>query len=168
MRILGFNRVELIVGEDQIHDAIAQSNELLGLNLPQPHAIDGHPVLSATDSAGHIEFVAPIGGGGGFGAKLAANGLGQIGPLVGEVDDIEAAREWHTERGFDIYFEYDSRTGNPEEQARGVRQLVLVPEQWFGFSVTFMQDLKRASGTRRRPTAPRRRSLPPAARRARA
>ena len=38
-----------------------------------------------------------------------------------------------------------SRTGNPEEQARGVRQLVLVPEQWFGFSVTFMQDLKRSS-----------------------
>jgi hypothetical protein len=102
-------------------------------------------VLSATDSEGHIEFVAPIDGGGGFGARLAANGPGQIGPLVWEVDDIDGAREWLIERGFDISFEYDSRTGNPEEQARGVRQLVLVPEQWFGFSVTFMQDLKRSS-----------------------
>jgi hypothetical protein len=143
MEILGFNRVELIVREDQIHDAIAQFNELLGLDLPQPHAIAGHPVLSATDSLGHIEFVAPIDGGGGFGAKLAAHGAGQIGPLVWEVDDIDAARAWLSERGFDIYFEYDSRTGNAEEQARGVRQLVLDPEQWFGFSVTFMQDLKR-------------------------
>jgi len=25
-----------------------------------------------------------------------------------------------------------------------VRQLVLVPAQWFGFSVAFMQDLKRS------------------------
>ena len=33
MKILGFNRVELIVREDQIHDAIAQFNALLGLNL---------------------------------------------------------------------------------------------------------------------------------------
>ena len=145
MKIRGFNRVELIVREDQIHDAIAQFNEMLGLDLPSPHSIDGHPVLSATDPKGHIEFVAPINGGGGFGAKLAANGAGQVGPLGWEVDDIDAAREWLTERGFDIYFEYDSRQGNAEEQARGVRQLVLVPEQWFGFSVTFMQDLKRSS-----------------------
>ena len=145
MKILGFNRVELIVREDEIHDAIAQFNELLGLNLPQPHAIEGHPVLSATDAKGHVEFVAPIDGRGGFGAKLAAHGGGQIGPLVWEVDDIDSAREWLTERGFDIYFEYDSRQGNAEEQARGVRQLVLVPEQWFGFSVTFMQDLQRGS-----------------------
>ena len=31
MKILGFNRVELIVREDQIRDAVAQFNELLGL-----------------------------------------------------------------------------------------------------------------------------------------
>ena len=49
MEILGFNRVELIVGEDQIDDAVRQFNDLLGLRLPQPHAIEGQPVLSATD-----------------------------------------------------------------------------------------------------------------------
>ena len=138
MKILGFNRVELIVREDQIHDAIAQFNELLGLNLPQPHSIEGHPVLSATDPRGHLEFVAPIDGGGGFGAKLAAHGAGQIGPLVWEVDDIDAAREWLTERGFDVSFEYDSRQGNEDERAAAVQQLVLDPDQWFGFSVTLM------------------------------
>jgi len=50
VKILGFNRVELIVREDEIHDAIAQFNELLGLNLPQPHAIEGHPVLFSGDT----------------------------------------------------------------------------------------------------------------------
>jgi hypothetical protein len=139
MEILGFNRVELIVAEDQIDDAVAQFNELLGLNLPQPHAIKDNPVLSATDFDGHIEFVAPVDGAGGFGARLAKYGAGQIGPLVWEVADIDAAREWVMERGFRITFEYDSSTGNAEERGTGVYQLVLDPAQWFGFTVTLMQ-----------------------------
>jgi hypothetical protein len=131
VKILGFNRVELIVREDQIHDAVAQFNELLGLNLPQPHSIDGHPVLSATDGAGHIEFVAPIDGGGGFGARLAEHGAGQIGPLVWEVDDIDSAREWAQEKGLAIAFEYESE--------EGIRQIIFDRDEWFGFTVTFMQ-----------------------------
>ncbi len=60
MRIIGFDRVELVVAEDQIEAAV-QFNELLGTHLPRPHPIEGHPVLSATDFDGHIELVAPIG-----------------------------------------------------------------------------------------------------------
>lgn len=139
MQIKGFNRVELVVREDQIHEAVAQFNDLLGLNLPQPHAIEGHPVLSATDFDGHIEFVAPVNGEGSFGRRLAENGAGQIGPLVWEVDDIEAAREWLAEHDFRIFFEYDSTTGNVTEAAQAVHQLVLDPDQWFGFTVTLMK-----------------------------
>ena len=139
MEIRGFNRVELIVREDEIEDAVQQFNELLGLHLPPPHAIEGNPVLSATDFEGHIEFVAPIDGGGGFGAKLAQHGAGQIGPLVWEIDDVDAARVWLTERGFRIIFEYDSSKGNASEQAAAVYQLVLDPAQWFGFTVTLMR-----------------------------
>ena len=65
-----FNRVELVVREDEIEDAVKQFNELLGLHLPRPHAIAGVPVLSATDFDGFIEFVAPINGEGPFGSKL--------------------------------------------------------------------------------------------------
>lgn len=139
MEILGFNRVELIVGEDQIEEAVQQFNDLLGLHLPKPHPIEGRPVLSATDFDGHIEFVAPVGGAGGFGAALANHGRGQIGPLVWEVADIDAARSWVLERGFRIKFEYDSNQGNASERATGVYQLVLEPEEWFGFNVTLMQ-----------------------------
>jgi hypothetical protein len=139
MKIIGFNRVELIVAEDEIHDAVQQFNDVLGRHLPTPHAIQGNPVLSATDFDGGVEFVAPFGGEGGFGAKLAQHGPGQIGPLVFEVADIDDAREFITGKGFRIVFEYDSTKGNPDEAAAAVYQLILDPAQWFGFSVTLMQ-----------------------------
>jgi catechol 2,3-dioxygenase-like lactoylglutathione lyase family enzyme len=139
VEILGFNRVELIVDEDEIEEAVRQFNDLLGLHLPKPHAIEGQPVLSATDFDGHVEFVAPIDGAGGFGAALARHGRGQIGPLVWEVADIDAARSWVLERGFRIRFEYDSSRGNASERSTGVYQLVLDPKEWFGFNVTLMQ-----------------------------
>ena len=115
-----------------------QFNALLGTHLPDAHPIEGHPVLSATDFDGHIELVAPINGEGPFGAKLAQHGPGQIGPLVWEVADIDEARAWLTERGLRIRFEYDSSQGNADERRSRVYQLVLDPEQWFGFSVTLM------------------------------
>jgi len=74
MEIVGFNRVELVVREDQIDSAVAQFNELLGLNLPRPHPIEGVPVLSATDFDGFIEFVAPIDGKGPFGPGWRSTG----------------------------------------------------------------------------------------------
>ena len=137
MQIIGFNRVELIVREDEIDRAIEQFNEVLGLHLPKPHAIEGRPILSATDFDGSIEFVAPVGGEGNFGAKLAL-GPGQIGPLVWEVANIDEARDWLNEHGYTIRVEYDSRQGNDDERAAAVQQLVLDPDQWFGFSVTLM------------------------------
>jgi catechol 2,3-dioxygenase-like lactoylglutathione lyase family enzyme len=139
MEIIGFNRVELVVAEDQIHDAVRQFNEMLGRNLPEPHAIQGVPVLSATDFDGGVEFVAPVNGEGPFGQKLAEHGPGQIGPLVFEVADIDEARDYVTSKGFRIRFEYDSSQGNAAEAAAAVYQLVLDPDQWFGFNVTLMQ-----------------------------
>jgi hypothetical protein len=139
MKIIGFNRVELVVAEDQIGAAVEQFNALLGTHLPDPHPIHGHPVLSATDFDGHIELVAPVNGEGPFGAKLAEHGPGQIGPLVWEVADIEEARAWLAERDLRIRFEYDSSQGNADERKSDVHQLVLDPDQWFGFNVTLMR-----------------------------
>ena len=144
MDIIGFNRVELIVREDQIHDAVRQFNDVLGRNLPEPHAIQGAPVLSATDFGGGVEFVAPVNGEGAFGQRLAEHGPGQIGPLVFEVADIDEAREYVTGLGYRIRFEYDSSKGNAAEAASAVYQLVLDPEQWFGFNVTLMQRGRKA------------------------
>jgi catechol 2,3-dioxygenase-like lactoylglutathione lyase family enzyme len=137
--IKGFNRVELIVREDEIDDAVRQFNEVLGLHLVPPHRIAGRPVLSATDFDGSIEFVAPVGGEGHFGERLARGGPGQIGPLVWEVDSVDQAREWLSHNGYRIIYEYDSSQGNESEQVTRVFQLILDPDQWFGFNVTLMQ-----------------------------
>ena len=138
MKILGFNRVELVVREDQIDQAVQQFNELLGLHLPKPFAVEGHPVLSSTDFDGHVEFVAPINGEGPFGAKLASKGAGQIGPLVWEIADIDEAKARLAERGFRISFEYIATARDTGDKPH-VHQLVLDPEQWFGFGITLMK-----------------------------
>ena len=139
MKVLGFNRVELVVAEDKIEAAVEQFNEVLGTRLPKPHPIHGNPVISSTDFDGNIELVAPAGGAGPFAEKLADHGPGQIGPLVWEVADVDEAREWLTARGYRIVFEYDSTAGNEAEASLAVRQLVLDPDQWFGFLVTLME-----------------------------
>jgi hypothetical protein len=54
------------------------------------------------------------------------------------VADVAEARAWLEDHGYRIAFEYDSRTGTAEEQAAAVYQLILDPEQRFGFSVTLM------------------------------
>lgn len=142
MDVMGFNRVELIVPEADIDAAVKQFNDVLGTRLGTPHPIAGRPVLSSTDFDGGIELVAPVGNAGAFGARLTEKGPGQIGPLVWEVADIDAARTWLTERGYRIIFEYDSSQGNAAEAATGVHQLVLDPAQWFGFAVTLMRRLR--------------------------
>ena len=108
---------------------------MLGTELPKPIPIDGHPVLSSTDFKGAIEFVAPIDGDGPFAGRDA----GSIGPLVWEIEDFETARAWLIEHDYRIFFEYDSTKGNEKEARTPVRQLVLDPEQWFGFHVTLME-----------------------------
>jgi ketosteroid isomerase-like protein len=138
LRIKGFNRVEAIVREDEIEQAVKQFNEAFGLHLPRPHGIQGVPVLSATDFGGFLEVVAPVGNQGPFAKKLE-RGPGQIGPLVWEIEDIEEARAWLTDHDYGIFYEYDSRTGNEDERRQAVHQLVLDPAQWFGFNVTLMK-----------------------------
>jgi hypothetical protein len=131
MRILGFNRVELIVREDEIEAAVGKFNELLGTHLPQPYVVPGQTVKSATDFDGSIELVSGVNGEGPFAARVAEKGAGQIGPLVWEVDDIDSARDWAREHGITIAFEYESE--------EGIRQLIFDRNEWFGFSVTLMQ-----------------------------
>ena len=135
MKVLGFNRVEMIVPEDQIDDAVRQFNEVLGTRLPRPIAIDGHPVRSSTDFDGSIELVTSVDGEGPF----AGRGVGAVGPLVWEIESVDEARRWLLANGYRIPFEYDSTAGGAKEASTPVRQLVLDPDQWFGFLVTLME-----------------------------
>ena len=139
MKIKGFNRVELIVRPDQIEAARAQFNDLLDLELPPPHQVSRGRALSSTDFDGFIELVAPVDPAMAMSITLAEHGPGQVGPLVWEVEDLDAARDWLQARNLRVAYEYDSRDGNEQERAAGVRQLILDKDQWFGFTVTLMQ-----------------------------
>lgn len=151
MKVLGFSRVELIVDEHEIDAAVRQFNDLLDLSLPQPHKIEGQPVLSSTDFDGHLELVAALDGKGHFGTRMAMHGPGQIGPLVWEIDDVDEARMRVHAGGYSIRYEYDSSAGTAEERATGVHQLVLDPAEWFGFHVTLMHRRPDRSADAQRP-----------------
>jgi hypothetical protein len=137
--IKGFNRVELLVGEGDIDKAARQFNDVFGLHLPEPQALADQSARLTADLDGSIELVAPIGGRGSMGQRLADHGPGQIGPLVWEVDDIERTRAWLTERGYRIIFEFDGSAGGEMERSYSVYQLFLDPEQWFGFGIALMR-----------------------------
>jgi len=61
---------------------------------------------------------------------LERKGRGGIGPLVWEVDNIDEARDYVLGKGYRIFYEYEEP---------GVRQIILDPEQFFGYFITFMQ-----------------------------
>ena len=135
MKVLGLNRVELVVREDEIERAVSQFNEVLKLKLPSPIQIHEQPIKSSTDFEGGIEFVAPVDGEGPF----ASTPRGGIGPLVFEIEDFDEAKAWLQAHDYRIFYEYDSSQGHGAEASTAVRQLVLDPEQWFGFLVTLME-----------------------------
>ena len=131
MRIQRFNRVELLIEEKDIEEAVAKFNDLFGFHLPPPDPVPGQKVRSSTDYDAQIEFFAPHGEGSPLERRLKEKGRGAIGPLVWEVDDIEEAKQWAVSKGINIVFEFTSETG--------IRQLHFDPDQFFGYGVTLTQ-----------------------------
>jgi hypothetical protein len=130
MKILGFNRVELMMSPDDMNQAIEKFNDLLGTSFAPPRVVADGNVLTTTDWTNKIELFGPAHGDSPQAASLAKKGRGGIGPLVWEVDDIDEAREYVLGKGYRIIFEY---------QEPGVKQIILDPEQLFGYLITFMQ-----------------------------
>ena len=128
MKILGFNRVELLLPADEIDAAVAKFNDTFGFRLDPPHRVEGQPVLSTVDFDAGIELIAPGGPGSPLAPRLAEKGRGGIGPLVWEVDDIDAAREHLLRKGCRIYFEFEGE--GPEGDARGAADAWLVISQF--------------------------------------
>ena len=130
MRILGFDRVELLLATDDIHEAAERFNDLLGASFAPPRlAADGN-VLTTIDLDNHIELYGPSGPESQIAARAAKAGRGAIGPLVWEVASIDEARDYVLGRGHRIYFEF---------QEEGVKQIVLDPKEWYGYFITFVE-----------------------------
>jgi hypothetical protein len=103
MRILGFNRVELLLAPGDIHEAAERFNELLGTSFAPPRLTAGGQVLTTTDWENHVELYGPSGPDSMIASRIAEKGRGAIGPLVWEVASIEEAREYVVGRGHRIH-----------------------------------------------------------------
>jgi catechol 2,3-dioxygenase-like lactoylglutathione lyase family enzyme len=130
MNILGFSRVELMMPGEDIPAAVERFNDLLGTTFHAPDLVNGGNILTTTDWDNHIELYGPAHPESPQAEMLARKGKGGIGPLVWEVEDIDVAREYVLSKGYRITFEY---------QEGGVSQIVLDPEEFFGYLITFMQ-----------------------------
>ncbi len=133
MKIIGFSRVELMLSADEIDGAVAKFNDVLGFALAPPKSLNDGDVLSTTDWNAHIELIAPGRPESPLSPRLALKGRGGIGPLVWEVDDIDAARAELVGKGASIYYEYEGE---------GIKQICLDPAEFYGYVITFMQRVK--------------------------
>jgi len=130
MRILGFNRVELLLASDDIHEAAERLNDLLGTSFAPPRLTAGGHVYTTTDWDNHVELYGPSGPSSRIAPRLEDKGRGAIGPLVWEVASIDEAREYVLSRGHRIHFEYEEE---------GIKQIVLDPDEWYGYLITFIE-----------------------------
>ena len=131
MKIRRFHQVELLLPGQDIPEAARLFNELLGGHLPAPAQVPGQEVIATSDNALGISIFGPSG----LGSRLnrafdAKPRRGSIGPLAWEVDDLEAAREEVTAKGYRVVYEF----GEPGERA-----FYLDAGQFFGYQVTFTE-----------------------------
>jgi hypothetical protein len=146
MQIRSFHKVEFLLPGEDIPEAVRIFNDLLGGHLPDPIEVEGQGVLSATDYALGLEIYGPKDAdsprAGVFDSKPRR---GAIGPIVWEVDDLDAAKAQAVERGFRVVFEFGEK---------GERQVHFDPAQLAGYGLTFTERPSKPRG--RLPTIARR------------
>ena len=133
------NRVELLLPAEDIPDAAQVFNDALGGHLPEPEDLDDVKVRTTTDFAMGIELFGPLDDtsplAGVFDRKPRR---GSIGPIVWEVEDLDATRAFVESQGYGVVYEF----GSP-----GQRQIHLDEDQLFGFGLTFTEQSREDAGS---------------------
>lgn len=135
MKVRRLNRVELLLPGEDLPEAVRVYNELLGGHLPPPEEVPGQEILSTIDYRLGIEFFGPRPDSERAALFEDRSRRGSIGPVVWEVDDLEALKREITGKGYRISFEFGEL---------GSRSVYLDASQWFGFVAAFTE---RASAT---------------------
>jgi hypothetical protein len=133
MKILGLNRVELLVEDREIDAVVRKFNDVFGFKLCDAHEVKGQNLRSSIDFDAGLEFVSPMNERSPVYAALKHKGRGALLSTVWEVDDFDAARAWAKQRGLKVLLEFEGE---------GVKQLCLDPEEFFGYSVILMTRAK--------------------------
>ena len=130
MKILGLDRVELLVDAATIGPAVRRFNEIFGFELSEPAEVPGHGLLSSVDFRAGLEFVAPKGEGSSVAPPERSSGRGALLTVVWEIDDIASARRWAKERGLTVVLDFENEA---------VKQLCLSAAEFFGYTITLME-----------------------------
>ena len=93
MKILGLNRVELLLDDDDLDKAVETFNAKLGFNLCDPLTL-GEGIRSSVDFDKGLELVSPSSEDSPVFQVLRERGKGALLTIVWEVDSIEAAKKW--------------------------------------------------------------------------
>jgi len=136
MKLLGLNRVEMLVKDpDQAEKDL--SSLLGGLSFDREPA---EGVLDCrVDWKAGIEIVHPESEQHVVGQLLENKGE-HIFTVVFEVEDIEEAKAWVTDQGFEIMYAFDNGT---EDQPATIKQLSISPERTHGMLVTLLEKVPR-------------------------
>jgi len=129
MKILGLNRVELLLPDSDLEDAIETFNTGLGFELSKPLKLD-EGIRSSVDFAAGLELVSPADEASQVFPILQERGRGALLTIVWEVDSIEAAKVWAEEKGLPVQFYYEGH---------GIKQLCFHESAFFGYVVTLME-----------------------------
>jgi hypothetical protein len=129
-KVRRFQRVELLLATDVIEQARTVFNDVLGADIPPVRHLEKEDVLTTIDLNLGIELLAPASPSSRTQMQLDRKGRGGIGPLVWEVDDLDAAKQGALDAGHRVAYEF----GEP-----GARQVHLDAEQLFGYGVTFTE-----------------------------
>ena len=129
MKILGLNRVELLLPDHDLDDAIETFNTGLGFELSKPLKLD-EGIRSSVDFAAGLELVSPADEASPVFPLLNPGGRGALLTIVWEVDSIEAAKIWAEKKGLPVQFTYEGH---------GIKQLCFHESAFHGYVVTLME-----------------------------
>jgi catechol 2,3-dioxygenase-like lactoylglutathione lyase family enzyme len=134
MRVLGLNRVELLVADpDAAQTTFAQLFN--GVQFSPDSALHGRPQECRTDWRLGLELVHPIDPEYRLSQLLADRGQ-HVFCVVWDVDSIDAARAHVLAQGFTIRYEGDY-SANPDVEVH--KQLVVEPDKTHGMMVIFQE-----------------------------
>ena len=131
MRIIGFNRIELLLPAAEIGRAAEAFADLLGVRIDPPERLAQHHVLTATAWEAGLELIAPGDATSGLHRLLEGKGPGVIGPIVWQVEDLDPIRSHAESLGCQIAHELATPNGG--------RQISLARDDCYGYALSFIE-----------------------------
>jgi catechol 2,3-dioxygenase-like lactoylglutathione lyase family enzyme len=138
MKLVGLNRIEVLVRDPD--RAERDFSSLLGGLAFRPESAGDHPLDCRIDWRAGIEIVHPEAEDHPVAALLREHGE-HVFTVVFEVEDLDEAKAWVREQGFEIQYEFSPE---PTGAVEVMRQITLGPERTHGVVVTLMERRLRA------------------------